>query len=462
MKSHPVEAKREKMVVLAMLTDDVVCRAIISQFAPEMFASQWANRIAGWAKAYHDKYQKAPQRAIFPIFQEWSESHEQDAEVELLSKFLGKLREVESQEPLNSAYVIDLASKLFTEVKLTKLAESIQGAVEVGQLDRAEQAIAEHKKVELGEDAAIDVFEDKDAIASAFESKSEALFTMPGDFGKFVGPLLERDGFVALMGAAKRGKSHWLNAFAFGALRSRKRVAIFQCGDLSKGQAMMRIATRVARRPRRAGSFCVPTGWQKASEGEWTITQDTHQFEDQLTPRDVEAAFTQFKEQVLRDDEPYLKLSCHPTKSLTPSKLDAILDSWELRGWVPDVIVIDYADIMAAAGKFGEPRDAINSVWERLRGISQERKCLLITATQTNTGSYSAEILKREHFANDRRKFDHVTAMLGINQSPSEKLLGIYRINVLLARDEDFNEAQCCLCAGNLAYCNPVMKSKLV
>ena len=459
MKSHPVEANREKLVLLAMLTDDVVCRAVASQYAPEMFASQWANRVAGWAKEYHDKYQKAPARAILPIFRDWAEAHDEQADVEMLSKFLARLRD--EQEPLNPQYVIDLASKFFTEVRLKRLVESVQGAIDTGQVDRAEQALEAYKKIEIGGDAAIDVFEDAAAIALAFESKSEALFSMPGDFGKFVGPLLERDGFVALMGAAKRGKSHWLNAFAFGALRGRKRVAIFQCGDLSKGQAMMRIATRVARRPRRSGTFAVPTGFQKTGDGAWSIVQDTKTFEEALTQKDVSVAFQQFKEHVLRDDEPYLKLSCHPTKTLSPAKLDSILDSWEIRGWIPDVIVIDYADIMAANGKWGEPRDAINSVWERLRGIAQERKCLLITATQTNTDSYSANLLRREHFTNDRRKFDHVTAMLGINQNGSEKLQGIYRINTLLARDEDFDEQRCCLCAGNLAFCNPVMKSKL-
>ncbi len=459
MKSHPSEAAREKMILLAMLTDDSVCRAVSAQYSSELFASQWANLVSGWAKQFWDKYQKAPSRAVLPIFNNWAEANEDDAQVELLSKFLAKLRD--GGEPLNSQYVIDLAAGYFTEVRLKKLAESIQGALDVGQVDRAELALSAYRKIELGSDEAIDVFEDQAAIAMAFESKADSLFQMPGDFGLFVNPLLERDGFIALMGAAKRGKSHWLNAFAFGALRCRRRVAIFQCGDLSRGQAMMRIATRVARRPRRAGKFAVPTGFEKTSDGAWGVVQDIKIFEEQLQPQDVQRAFAQFKENVLRDDDPYLKLSCHATKTLSPQKLDAILDSWQNRGWVPDVIVIDYADIMAANGKWGEPRDAVNSIWERLRGISQERKCLLITATQTNTDSYSAEVLHRNHFANDRRKFDHVTGMLGINQTPSEKLQGIYRMNIVLARDEDFDENRCCHCAGNLAFCNPVMRSKL-
>lgn len=461
MKSHTIDAKRETRIVYAMLMSTPVLRALISAGVDDPFHSKWANLLFAWSSKYWQKYEQAPQKQIVPIFQEWADRHESDEQVELVSRFLGKLDRHENDDS-NPEFLIDSASELLNEVKISKLALDLQALIDVGRVSEAKDRLASWKPADIGSDSAINVFEDIGAIAEAFESKTDPLFTMPGDLGRFLNPFLERDGFIGFMGAAKRGKSHWLNAIAFAALRARKKVAIFQCGDLSRGQALMRIATRVAKRPRRAGEFQVPNGFFKNDDGEWRVSHDLKSFPEQMTPKDVEQAYSDFREQVLRSDETFLKLSCHPTKSLSPAKLESIIDGWNSReDWVPDVIICDYADIMAPSHKFGDPRDGINSIWEDMRAISQKRKCLLVTATQTNTASYGAEILRRDHFANDRRKFDHVTAMVGINQTSAEKLQGLFRLNILAARDDEYAEERCVMAAGNLAFCNPCMKSKL-
>jgi hypothetical protein len=125
---------------------------------------------------------------------------------------------------------------------------------------------------------------------------------------------------------------------------------------------------------------------------------------------------------------------------LSTEDMRRVLDEWENQDdFVPDVIVTDYADIMASSER--EYRHKQDGIWRGLRGISQERHSLLITATQADARSYGQSILNLSNFSEDKRKYAHVTAMFGLNQDPKgrEKQLGILRVNELLVREGIFN-----------------------
>ena len=62
-----------------------------------------------------------------------------------------------------------------------------------------------------------------------------------------------------------------------------------------------------------------------------------------------------------------------------------------MAGIVPDVVVIDYADIMADEGK--DERASVNKRWKYLRGLADTHKCLIVTATQANSSSFDLSIL---------------------------------------------------------------------
>ena len=107
---------------------------------------------------------------------------------------------------------------------------------------------------------------------------------------------------------------------------------------------------------------------------------------------------------------------------------------------MPDVILIDYADLLQS-----DVRDSFrhqqNDIWMKLRGLSQERHCLIITPTQANSKSYEKALQGQSNFSEDKRKYAHVTAMYGLNQDPEgrEKKLGLMRINQLVVREGEFS-----------------------
>jgi hypothetical protein len=137
------------------------------------------------------------------------------------------------------------------------------------------------------------------------------------------------------------------------------------------------------------------------------------------------------------------KLATYPAGILTVSEIRRALNDWErYDGFVPDLIVIDYADLLSADdGQVKEFRHRQDHIWKSLRALSQERHVLLITATQADADSYKRGKLSLSNFSEDKRKLAHVTAQYGLNQDPQgrEKKIGVMRINEIVVREGEFS-----------------------
>ncbi len=137
------------------------------------------------------------------------------------------------------------------------------------------------------------------------------------------------------------------------------------------------------------------------------------------------------------------KLITYPAGTLTVSEMRRSLDAWERHtGFVPDIVAADYADLFSASdGDVSEFRHQQNHIWKGLRGLSQERHVLMVSATQADTDSYKKGRLSMSNFSEDKRKLAHVTAQYGLNQDVAgrEKSLGVLRINEIVVREGEFS-----------------------
>lgn len=128
------------------------------------------------------------------------------------------------------------------------------------------------------------------------------------------------------------------------------------------------------------------------------------------------------------------RLETYANNELDVSRINERLDSLANEGFVPDIIIIDYADILAydTSTRHGE-----NEKWKQLRNLSQSRHCCVVTATQAKASSYGKASQDLGDYAEDKRKYAHVTAMLTLNQTPEEKGKGVIRMGKMLAREDD-------------------------
>jgi hypothetical protein len=147
---------------------------------------------------------------------------------------------------------------------------------------------------------------------------------------------------------------------------------------------------------------------------------------------------------------------------LTVAAMRSLLLTEVRKGWPVDAVFVDYADILAPpAGFVGDSREATNENWKQLRRLSQELHCLVVTATQTKATSYAAKGLDMTHFSEDKRKFAHVTGMVGINQDVDEKEAEVQRLNFVVRRERRFVTTRYCHVAGCLTLGNPAVRATL-
>jgi replicative DNA helicase len=459
MQIETFEAKREKRVLTAMVMEPYVLSKVSVKWEPQgLFRSRWANVIGSWAVDWHRKYQTAPKSNIETVFQDWAEKNKDETTITLVDNFLADLSdEYENEaEEVSPYYLVEMAGKLFNEIVLERIADEIKSNAQRGAVDRGFELISKLAKIELGVGAGIEPFKDMDAVRRSFQASAEPLIRFDGDLAGFMNNQFGRDCFVSLIGKTGVGKTWWLMELALRAVKQRRRVAFFEVGDMSEAQIMKRLMVRITGVPLYPQQVNVPVGIRKEENTAYP-TFEKRSFDMGLDEATAIKACEQFTR---RHKKTLLKLSVHPNRSINVAGISDVLDTWERDDWVPDVVVIDYADILAEPAGHKE-REAINETWMQLRGLSQKLHCLVLTATQGDAGSYTAETIRRSNFNNDRRVNDHVTGMLGLNVTDPEKKLGITRLNWTKCREAPFNESQCCYVAGCLEIGRPCICSVL-
>ncbi len=469
MKTTKHDATEEKRILTGMIVDTVVLGHIAEKWKKDegLFRVRWANTVGGWCVHYFNKYRTAPAADVRGLFESWAERANDPDTVDLVERFIGNLSDTfeEEKEAVNPDYLIDVAGAHFNAVMLERMAEAVTGHIDRGDVAKAIETVSKWDRVEMGVGAGIDILNDAAAVQRAFESKSEPLVTYPGALGEFFGDQLGRDEFVAITGATGRGKTFWLADIAWTAVRQSRRVAFFAVGDMSEAQMIQRFAGRITGHPLRQNpktrgwDFNIPTAITRDAdaEGVATIESEVKLF---TGPLQWKAAWDAFQKYTRRNKTPMLRLSVHPNSSINVEGIISILNVWERGGWTPDVVIIDYADLLTApAGYTPGDREAINATWKQLRGLSQRSHNLVVTATQADAASYTATTISRSNFSDDRRKNDHVTGMLGINATEEETESGIFRLNWTKRREAAFTESRCVHVAGCLGIGRPHIKS---
>lgn len=451
----------ERRILTGMITRRDVLSRVAQVWQPDLFRNRWANLVGSWCVKYFHKYNAAPQQDIEPIFAQWSEKKEGE-QVDLVEKFLSSLSgEYESlADDINGDHLSDLAARYFNRERLRKLKDQLEEHLDSGQIDEADALVVKQSRnrIELGTSEMIDVLSDADAIREAMSDEArQVLIKFPGALGTFFRDSLEREGFIAIMAPEKRGKTWWLQKMAWAAMLQRRRVAFFGAGDMSRSQMLRRLMTLGNRRPLKPGTVSVPRVTDEENPQDWDFTEKT--WEDRLDWRDALRKCKEIRKRRLKTKSPLLKLACYPNSTLTVDHIETVLDRLDNDDWVADVVVIDYADILAHPKGVSDPRERINENWKALRALSQRRHCLVITATQAKASSYNVRTLNMSHFADDKRKFAHATGIFAINQTTKEKPKGIQRLNWVVLREDEFFVSRCVHVVGQLKIGDPAIVS---
>lgn len=480
MKLKRMDASIDRQILTGMVVSDKFLKAIQPIYRSELLMTPFTITVADWCIDYLSKYSCAPGKHIQDIYKsKHREGSLDDDQADLISEFLtGLSDEYERKDKFNVEYLLDQAERLFRQRSLKYLAEDINAMLATGELEEAENALSDYKKLERPVSMGINPLDSMEAYQKAFESREEPLFRLPGAYGEMVNPHFVRSGFVAFLGRAKIGKTWRLMDIAFRAVKERCNVAMFQVGDLSQNDYMLRQGVHLAKKSndkRYCGDIYVPildcelnqncgegcpnkkNGVPPVHNEEGELDMDLVGKHEPCTDCQKEHSFRGAVWYTIRKKVKPLEwreawkatqvwrkryrangfmLSTHSNSSINVAGIEAQLDLWEqYNNFVPDVILIDYADILAPEDARKEKRHQEDERWRALRRMSQDRHCLVITVTQTNRGGFGEETVKVENIGEDKRKLDHVTALFSLNQNEKEEEAGIVRIGNLLVRE---------------------------
>ncbi len=451
MKRHKVDSQRERRILIAL----IVSKSFLAQASKvldlNLINTDHFRVVAEWCLSYYKEYKKAPGTHIEDIYHKWSEDNQNATLVDSVKDFLETLGDQYDKEgEINIPYLLDELANFLSKRKMNALKETIEYALTRGDAKEAEQAVTSYRRVEVGQGAGFDPMLDRDAWRRAFAAPAKPLIHFKGDAGRFFNRALTRDALVGIQASEKQGKTWWCVEFAMRALMERRRVALFEVGDLSESQIMLRLGMRWSRKPLwrgQCGEIPVPREieFDEAEESGYKIKNDIRVVRSPTKRAYVMQAIRQFRIACgMSKTASYIRTSIHPTGSITVQGISAILDQWaQDHNWVADVVIVDYADILAPEDtKNKEFRHQSNDTWKALRRLSQERHALVIVPTQANAMSYNQEPEKLQtmrNYSEDKRKYAHVTAMMALNQTHEEKEMGGMRVNWLVMRESPFS-----------------------
>lgn len=469
MKIKQYDNNLPRKILISLITDDQVLAKVSNKWEEINFESDWARQIAEWCVQYHQQYNRAPKQDIEGIFASWASEQRNASSVETIEKFLSGLSKEYKKEAVNSQFVLDKAAAYFQEVNIKQTVDKISGLIDRRKIADAGLAIEQFRQIDLKANDGIDPYTDEE-IQEVFEETEEALISYPGALGEFFGDQLCRDGFISFFAPEKAGKTFWLTDMAERALMQRRRVALFQVGDLSKNQMKKRLYLRRTGHPLRSDNGKWPFDVKipieierKRDEYDTPIVHYKERtFEKRASPKLIKEINEKFRKKYLRSKEPYLRLSVHSTSSINVQGIQEILNRWYRQdNWAPDVIVIDYADILSAPSnvKILDKRDIFNETWKQLRRLSQDQHCLVLTASQADAASYDTKLLTKKNFSEDKRKMAHATGVVGLNITSYEKDKGLCRLNWIVRREGSYSPRRCVNVAGCLSIGRPAIKS---
>ena len=129
-----------------------------------------------------------------------------------------------------------------------------------------------------------------------------------------------------------------------------------------------------------------------------------------------------------------LIIKYYPTRTASVNTITAHLQQCELQGIRPDMVIVDYADIMKSTQHFNEKRHQIGHVYEELRGMAGEFDIPVWTASQANRSSLEEDVIDASKVSEDYSKVMTADFVMSMSRKVEDKIANTGRFHVIKNR----------------------------
>ena len=382
----------QSKVVSALLTDEKFLDTLSEITNPKFFESEANKWIVGEIIDYHEEYRKPPTLDVFK-----AQVSKLDNEV-LKTTVVEQLRHVFTQV---GNVDLDYIKKEFTSFcRNQNLKQVILASVDLlkaGNFDRIKDLVDKAMKVGTETDLGHNYKEDydlraedvkRDTVPSDWEPINDLMDggLGPGELGVVVAP-------------SGVGKTWILTALGASAVRQGLNVVHYTM-ELSEHYVGARYDTVFTR---------IPSNELKEKKEE------------------VKSKISQLSGQLM--------IKYFPPKGVTVKKLQQHIDKMIATGNKPDVIVVDYADLLLShSNKSDSTYAEQGGVYIDLRGMSGELGIPIWTASQTNRSAIDSEVIEADKIADSYAKVMNADFIMSWSRKSKDKLNNTARAHIMKNR----------------------------
>ena len=425
LKKVRVSTDIERKIVIACIVSDNFLYQTTKIIKPHLFKIEFSKIVVKWCFDYFKEFQKAPKETIEEIY--LANKDELDPSIaKSIFLFLERLsKEYVQEENFNVDYRIKRAREYMEALAYEDLFDKGKGLLAQNKLGKIKKLLKGHKEVAKDLDDVINPF-DVQTIRSFFQEDEEnTLFSFDGPINDLIGPL-KRGWLLGIMAPMKRGKSFWLAEIMVQALFNKLRV-LYVSFEMTKNDLQERVYTRLVGLPMVSGPIVYPvldckrnqfgtckkkTKWVPDRANDPVLMESEEQDKPTLELANPKyRPCTYCRDNNKKGYEPeywfvsknYIKVlntktienklkiikkrfgdnlrfKIYPSNTASMSDILDDMDTLEINeGFIPDVLITDYADLMRPDFDLigDEERSAINNVCRGHKKVQQLRTCLV-------------------------------------------------------------------------------------
>jgi replicative DNA helicase len=424
-----IELDFERKILTLLITNTRFCQEVLPIIRSNYFKASFSKIIYKWVETFYSEFSAAPKQHIKDLYLNNKLSLQDDEEAsDNISTLLQSLsKSYEETENINISFEITQCIAYLKVRSLEVLKDNIEDAIASNSPDKGEQFISNFKRVEKPTGQGIDLLHDHNKILDALTKEHSEIIKFPGAVGTIIQPISRGD-FMSYFGPAKRGKSFWLWYTSEVAMSQGNKV-IYIPLEMNDVSIIKRSWPSLTGEPLYNRTIHSAHFELDESTNKYKIEQD--EIDMQGTDLNTIEDFQKKLRRLYRKG----RIKIVPMVGATVNMIESLCDNlYYYENFVPDVIIIDYADYMEPGKKYTDNRDKINTIWKGLRDMANERNIAIITASHTEKKTFESDI-KTSQASEDIRKINHVTLAVSLNATDKENENNIIRLGLMEVRE---------------------------
>tara|TARA_R100000322_G_scaffold156214_1_gene115652 strand:+ start:906 stop:2255 length:1350 start_codon:yes stop_codon:yes gene_type:complete len=138
--------------------------------------------------------------------------------------------------------------------------------------------------------------------------------------------------------------------------------------------------------------------------------------------------------ETVKDIKGNLVIKYYPTKTAAISTIFSHVERYKMLGKQPDMVIVDYADLLRGSGGTKEYRLELGNIYEELRGLAGQLEVPVWTASQANRSALQENVIQADKIAESYSKIMTADFVMSLSRKIEDKVGGTGRIHVIKNR----------------------------